>query len=395
MTPKKILFLSRWYPYPPDNGSKIRVFNLLRGISSQHNVTLLSFFDPSENPAAQSYPPPAPEEIHICPYQEFQPRSRRALQGYLSRTPRYLKDTYRPEMDALIRQKIQKNRFDLIIASQLAMATYFNCFQGIPSIFEEVELGVYYPDQVQKGHLWNRMKRKLTWLKHRRFVEHVLQNFSLCTVASEVERKLLSKAAPFYRPVHVIPNGIDMDGCCDRLTNKIPDSLAFTGSLTFGPNHQAMTWFLQDIYPKIKAEMPSVRLTITGSPGSHPLPSVPDVEQTGRISDVRSVLASTAISVAPILTGGGTRLKIIEAMAVRTPVVATSKAVEGLDVRDGKHLLIADTKEDFARGVLTLLRNPLCGREIAHNAFKLVQARYDWNVVLPRFMQLIDQTAHS
>jgi polysaccharide biosynthesis protein PslH len=113
--------------------------------------------------------------------------------------------------------------------------------------------------------------------------------------------------------------------------------------------------------------------------------------QAGYVSDVRSVLASAAASVAPIRSGGGTRLKIIESMALRTPVVATSKAVEGLDVRDGEHVLIADTKVDFARQAISILQNPLYAAEIAENAYKLVRARYNWRVVLPHFMQLIDQ----
>ncbi len=393
--PMNILFLSRWYPDPPDNGSKMRIFNILRALCERHSVTLLSFFNPGENLPAVNYPSPAPKEIHVCSYQEFNPLSRRALQGYLSCTPRYLVDTYRPEMEALIRWAIQKNRFDLIIASQLSMASYFKYFQGIPAIFEEAELGIYYPDEVQGGLLWNRMKRKLTWAKHRRFMEQVLQNFKLCTVASEVECKLLSEAAPFYRPVHVVPNSIDVDGSCSRSTVKIPGALIFTGSLRFAPNFQAMTWFLRDIYPKIRSELPSVRLTITGSPGSRPLPPAVDVVQTGRIPDVRPVVAAASVSVAPILTGGGTRLKIVEAMAVRTPVVATTKAAEGLEVRDGEHLLIADTNEDFARLVLKLLHEPLYAQAVAENAFRLVQARYNWKVVLPHFMQLIDQTAYS
>jgi len=389
----KILFLSRWYPDPPDNGSKIRISNLLRALCEQHNVTLISFFNPEEDDSNKDLQP-APDEIYFCPYREFHPHSRSALIGYLRATPRFLVDTYSREMEALIRDAVAKTRYDLVIASQLTMASYFHCFQGIPSIFEEAELGAYWPYQTRETLAWTAIQRRFTWAKHRRFMARLLENFRICTVASEVERKLLTAAAPAFRSVHVIPNCVDLDRCHRASLSRAPGSLIFTGSLRYAPNRDAMTWFLNEIYPTIRAEMP-VCLKITGEPGPLAFPSTTDVELTGKVSDVHSLVATSSVSLAPIRSGGGTRLKILESIALRTPVVATSKAVEGLGALDGEHLHIADTPRDFAQAVLRFLREPDYARRIADNAFKLVRDRYDWSTVLPGFMQLVDQAASS
>jgi glycosyltransferase involved in cell wall biosynthesis len=389
----KILFLSRWYPYPPDNGSKIRVLNLLRGLCEQHEVTLISFFNPEETLPGRNLPSPSLADVKTCPYREYEPRSPRALLGYLNVTPRYLVDTRRPEMEALIRRAIQKTRYDLVIASQVSMAVYCDCFQGIPAIFEEAELGLYRPRETRGTLKWSEVRRRLTWAKHRRFMARLLENFSLCTVVSEEERKLLALAAPGFKSVQVIPNSIDVGRYQQKSNGRVPGSLIFTGSLRYLPNYDAMKWFLYEIFPAIRAEMPEARLTITGDPGHRLLLPTPNVELTGRVRDVHSMVASSAVSLAPLRNGGGTRLKILESMALGTPVVATSKAAEGLQARDAEHLLIADTARDFAQAVLSLLRESELARNIAENALKLVQNRYDWRGVLSHFMSLVDQAA--
>ncbi|MEW5976920.1 MAG: glycosyltransferase family 4 protein [Acidobacteriota bacterium] len=387
----RILFLSRWYPYPTDNGSKIRIANLLRELCGQHQVTLVSFFSPEKGETVSKFPGPSPDEVYVYPYREFEPHSLRALLGLFGRRPRYIADTYCRELATLIRMTVRKNRPDLVIASQLLMASYYPCFRGIPAIFEEAELGMYLPDRSKASSMWKQKRKKLTWLKLQRFVAHVLKHFEACTVVSEEERRLLVSAVPAFRSVYVVPNSIDTEQC-RRVTSKIADSLIFAGSLRYAPNHEAMAWFLREIYPVVKVEVPKVQLKITGDVASRPKLGDPSIVLTGRIPDVHSAVAAAAVSVVPLRSGGGTRLKILESFAIGTPVVATTKAVEGLRVRDGEHLIIADTERQFAQAVIHLLKNPESGRKLAENAFRLVRAQYDSRIVVPRFMELVDQT---
>jgi glycosyltransferase involved in cell wall biosynthesis len=221
----------------------------------------------------------------------------------------------------------------------------------------------------------------------------LLGNFRFCTVASDVERKMLAAGTPGFRQIHVIPNSIDLGQYHPPSKDRTPSSLIFAGSLCYAPNHDAMAWFLREVYPAITAKIPNVRLTITGDPGTRPLPHSSNVLLTGRVPDIRSLVAGSAVSLAPLRIGGGTRLKILESMALGTPVVTTPKGVEGLEARNGQHLLVADSPEDFARAVLRLLREPEYARQIAGNALKLLQNRYDWRAVLPRFMELVDEAA--
>ncbi len=392
----KVLFLSRWYPYPPDNGSKVRISNLLRALCERNDVTLLSFAEPRHPMAGGNGPGPLPLEIRVCLYRDFDPYSHRALFGYLSGTPRYLTDTYSIEMDALIRSETRRGGYDLVVASQLSMASYHRCFSTVPAVFDEVELGLFRPDDDTHQPLtWSAWRRKLTWEKHRRYVASVVEKFRFCTVVSQRERELLAEVAPRYRPVHVVPNCIDVGGCDRPAADRAPGSLIFVGSFFYWPNYDAMDWFLREIYPPIRAEVPGVRLTITGDPGRRPPLNGPGVVQTGNVADVHTLVASSVVSIVPIRKGAGTRLKILESIASRTPVVTTSKGVEGLELRGGEHVLIADTPGEFAQAVVRLLREPEYARIIAENAFRFVRSRYDRGVVLPEFTRLVHAAAAS
>lgn len=383
----RILFLSRWYPYPPDNGSKIRVYGLLRGLCERHDVTLVSFHDPAETPCAPVGP--RPSEIRVSPFREFDRRSGRALLGYFSRAPRYLVDTHSRHMEQLIRQTVGETRFDVVIASQLSMAAYHDAFRGIPAIFEEAELGTYLPADGQPGAP---LRQRLTWAKHTRYMARLLGNFACCTVASDVERDLLAGVVPHRVPLHVVPNSVDTEPV-ESGANRVPDSLIFTGSVRYQPNRDAITWFLNEIFPAVLARVPNVSLTITGGAGPQSLPHNPNVILTGRVPDVRPLVAASAVSLAPIRVGGGTRLKILEAMAAGTPVVATTKAAEGLGVQPGTHLLIADTPVEFADAVHRLLRDPAGAREMADRAWQFCRDRYDSRAVASAFLQLVDRVA--
>lgn len=382
----RILFLSRWYPYPPDNGSKIRVSGLLRGLCERHDVTLVSFRDPAE--AAAPPPSPGPVEVRTCPYREFRAGSGRALAGLLSPTPRFLIDTYSVEMEQLITSAVAQTAFDVVIASQLSMASYHRLFRGIPAIFEEVELGAFWPDRDATQEWTDRLRREITWAKHRRYTARLVEHFACCTVASEVERQLLATTAPGYKAVHVVPNSVDTTATSPIARD--PNALIFTGSMRFAPNREAATWFVDEVLPLVSARVPSVRMTITGEPGPVPFQSRPEVTLAGHVADVRPLVAASAVSLAPIRVGGGTRLKILEAMAARTPVVSTTKAAEGLDARDGEHLLVADTPGAFAEAVCRLLQDPREAAAMADRAWQLCHERYDARVVASTLVRLAE-----
>jgi glycosyltransferase involved in cell wall biosynthesis len=259
-------------------------------------------------------------------------------------------------------------------------------------LFEEVEIGVLLDRFVHASSLRSRLRHGLTWAKHRRYVAHLLGSFRACTVASDNEKQLLAQIAPTYQAVHVLPNCVRV---ADYARSPVvqPNRLIFTGSFRYWPNYEAMQWFVQQVYPRIQAEVPNVTLAITGDHANLPLPADDSVTLTGFVDDVQRQIAQSWVSVAPIHNGGGTRLKVLEAMASGTPVVTTSKGAEGLDVQHERHLFIADTPELFAGAVIRLLREPQLRQRLAANAYAKVCEAYDWDATMPRFLQIVEQVA--
>lgn len=390
----RILFLSSWFPYPADNGSKLRVLNLLKGLSQKHCVTLLSFADETRHGFVPAELRQICEEVQVVPKKSFSPKSLKARLGFFSLTPRSLLDTFSTEMAQLIRRSLVTTHFDLIIASQVMMASYSHLFSGLPAMFEEIEVGVLYEQYSKEESLGRRFRHGLTWAKHRRYLTRLLRRFCAGTVASKQEHQLLinNKISNNAR-IEVIPNCVNGAEYEDIETSPRPNTLIFTGSFRYFANYQAMTWFLSEVFPMIRARMPDVRLVITGDHADRPLPPTQNVELTGHVEDVRPYIAGSSISLAPIWTGGGTRLKILEAMAARTPVVSTPKGVEGIDALDGEHILIAESPQAFAEAVIRLFRSPALYQRLVESAHRLVCRNYDWAVVMPRFISLVERVA--
>ena len=388
----KILFLSRWFPYPTNNGSKLRIYNLLRGLSKHHEITLLSFADqPDTNPDVPEIRSLC-SDVHIVPWREFDPKSTRSLFGFLNLMPRSLVDTFSSEMSQKIIYLLSTQRFDLVIASQLSMASYRPYFKNIPALFEEVEVGLSYGDANLSADLKKRLRHAFTWFKLRRYLLQLLDSFQSCTVASDQERQLLVQK--FSRPhdaVEVIPNCVQVNEYKNRQSTLTPNQLIFSGSFRYRANYEAMLWFVREVYPLILKQVPDAHLVITGDHADLPFPSAPNITLAGYVDDIKSLTASSWVSIAPLLSGGGTRLKILEAMAVGTPVVATSKGAEGLDSTPGEHIFIADLPDAFAEQVVMILKDERLRDRISVNGNLLVKEKYDWENVMPRFLSLVEK----
>lgn len=387
----KILFLSRWFPYPVNNGSKLRINGLLRELAKHHAVTLVSFADQHDvqldAPELQSIC----SAVHVVAWREFNPQSWRARLGFFSMQPRFLIDTHSNEMADLICNLTADHKFDLVIASQLSMAAYYPWFSGTPAIFEELELGQFYDKIAATSGYLKRLRLSLTWLKLRLYLVRLLDSFRMYTTASEQERHLFAKHFPTHaKKLAIIPNCIQVKDYQGLKVKPSANQLIYSGSFRFYANYDAMQWFVSHVFPKVLERVPNTRLLITGDHADLPLSSTRNITLTGYVDDVKALVAASTISLAPIWSGGGTRLKILEAMALGTPVVATSKGAEGLGAQNGEHLLIADTPEAFAECIIKILNDTDLQQRLKENASHLVQERYDWPVVAPHFLQLLE-----
>jgi len=385
----RILFISRWYPDPPVNGSKLRILNLLRILASRHEVTLVSMTEPGE-PAQSRTLAAICRNVHTVTRKPFEMGSAQARLAFFSPRPRFVVDTWSDTLADLLRELVESERFDAVIASQFDTAVYAECFSGLPALFEELELGVMHGQYASAQGGARRLRSSLTWSKHRRYLGGLLRNFAACTVASEAERKLLQRSVPGFNAIEVVPNGVRLSDYRGVVARPEPGRLIFTGAFTYRANYDAASWFVGAVYPRIRERFPDARLTITGDHAGLPLPPAPEVTLTGFVPDIRPLIAGAWVSVVPMRQGGGTRLKILEAMALGTPVVATRKGAEGLDAEPGRHLLIADDPDEFAAATAHLLAEPELRSYLADNARKLLESRYDWPQIAPRFLDLVD-----
>ncbi len=385
----KILFLSRWFPYPTSNGSKLRIYNLLRGLSQHHDVTLLSFAD------NRGVRPETPEiqdlcsKVHVIPWKEFEPRSWRARLAILSLKPRSIVDTFSHEMAQAITQILTEQKYDLIIASQVQMAAYYPYFRNIPALFEELEMGLFY-DQVFSLDGKIRIRQILTWFKLRMYLSLLLRSFQAVTVVSGQERELIARFFPYVKNMQIIPNCMNIDDYKDVYLEAQPNTIIFTGSFLYHTNYEAMTWFVRDVFPFILDQAPDAQLIITGDHADLPLPSYRNVKLVGYVDDIKGLIASSSVSIAPLWSGGGTRLKILEAMAIGTPVVATTKGAEGLDAQTGKHLFIVDDPEEFSEIIIRIFSEKELRQKLSVDAKKLVREKYNWSGVMPDFLDLME-----
>jgi polysaccharide biosynthesis protein PslH len=388
----RILFLSRWYPYPADNGSRIRIFNLLRGLARKHTITLVSFTQQEISAEHRAALEPYCAGISTVPYQPFRPNGLRARLGFLSLKPRSVIDTYSPQLAAIVAQQVRTGHFDLVIASQIDVAPYALAIPGVQTVLEELEITTIYEQAVRPPDAAARLRSSLTWAKHRLYVQQLLRKFNGCTVVSAAERTLVAGLAPAHTAISVIPNGVDSAACAEDYGPPAADSLIYAGSLTYGPNYDAVSYFLRDIFPYIRKERPTAHLTVTGSTTNVALEQLPAGDHwhlAGYLPDVRPAIARAQISVVPLRQGGGTRLKILESLALGTPVVATSKGAEGLELRHGEEIIIADHPAAFAEAVLALLRDPALRQRLSSAGRAAVAQRYDWSIINAQFDQFI------
>ncbi len=191
----------------------------------------------------------------------------------------------------------------------------------------------------------------------------------------------------------VVPNGAFIDKDWQYPGSPHEGELIFNGALTYHANFDAMEYFLKDIFPRVRKEMPQVSLKITGTTKGVPLDSLPEydnVEFTGFLDDIKPLMANSWACVVPLRIGGGTRLKILEAMSLGTPVISTVKGAEGLDVVHGEHLLIANDAEQFSRQTIQLLTDESLRQKLSLQARRLVEEKYDWQCIQQHFCELVE-----
>jgi glycosyltransferase involved in cell wall biosynthesis len=388
----RLLVLSAWCPFPADNGTKLRKLHLLRGLARHHQIDLLAFAPELPGASALDQLQRICDRVELLPESPFTERPIGRLRQALSTQPRSILAHHSPEMVAAVRRRVAEP-YDLVIAFEVHMAPYALELPRIPRLLEEVELAALQDQYAGQEHLLQRLRYGLTWWKTRRYVRSLLEHFAAATVVSQRELALLQPLAPRHLRLAVVPNGVDTAVCNGEYGVPEPNTLIYPGALAYDANFDAVSYFARAVLPRIRTVRPNARLRITGHarPEQVAALTTDGLEFTGYLDDVRPAVANAWAEVVPLRKGGGTRLKVLESLALGTPVIATSKGVEGLDLVPERDFLLADTPDDFAAQTLRLLGSPALRNDLAQ-AGRSVAVRYDWRVSIGALEQLISQT---
>ncbi len=381
----KILFLSRWFPFPPDNGARIRVFNLLKGLAEHHQVDLIAFQESPVDPEQIKVLEGFLASVTSIPYKTFHPGRVRALLALFSDKPRSYIDAFNADFADKVREAVSNTRYDLVIASEIDMALYALMVDGVRKILEELEITKIYDRYQSESNLFLKLRHGLTWWKLSGFVAKLLSSFDGCTVVSELEKQAVHRCAPDYPNLIVLPNGVDIRHY--QMTDAAsidPNALVYMGAITYPVNFEAVKFFVKEVFPEVLSKRPSTVLYVTGGTGDVPVDELlldDRVIFTGYIDDIRVVLSKACVNVIPILTGGGTRLKVLEGFAAGTPIVSTSRGAEGLEIVPGKDFLLADEPGDFANAVVRLMEDAGLRAIVRANGRAVVEEKYDWQSI--------------
>lgn len=398
----KILFLSQRFLLPMDAGGKIRTGKILEQLSKTDEITVISNTEsPKDDPYLSQMQDFCTHFIPV-PWKEIHKHSKlflaRLLIQMFSIYPVSVLNSCSTSLRKAVEQEYAQRKYDVAICDFVQSARELRNIQDIPTILfqHNVESMIAKRHIEQSANLLEKLFWWLQWKKMFRFEAKMCKIFDTVIAVSDKDKVMFQT---LYRLDNVvtIPTGVDVDyfqPVPDIQVNKY--SVAFCGSLDWLPNEDAVLFFIKDILPLIKQHIPNITFTVVGKNPSPALQKLvkasSDVTLTGWVEDTRPYLAKSAVFIVPLRIGGGTRMKIYEAMAMGKTVVSTSIGAEGLPVNNGEHLIIADQPQEFAENIITLLHDTPKREGIGSSARTFVRKHFAWQHVAGEFQNICQMT---
>lgn len=396
----KLLFLTGTLPYPPTDGWKIRVFALLRGLAQHHHVSVVSFARPIDDDLAAQRLREHGIALHVIPRNpRYAPT--KLLQGLVGRTAFPIVNYRDERMTQLVRHVLMSDTFDLVQIESIHMAQYCVGLSE-PTILDlhNIESLLMRRYARQETNPLKRAYAEVTWRKLAAYERDTCPLFSHCLTCSDEERVLLQTRCGVDR-VSVIPNGVDI-GAYAAEDIRFPngsvsppgDRIVFVGRMDYHANVEGVRWFCRDILPRIRASRPEALFQIVGG---YPIPAISrlahagEIEVTGFVTDVRPYVQHASVVVVPLRVGGGTRLKILEALAMSKPLVSTTVGAEGIEAVPDRDLVIADRPEEFSAEVVSLLSQTERRLALGKAGYRLVRHQYNWERIVEDLEKIYEQ----
>ena len=400
-----VLFLSQIVPYPPHGGVLQRGFNLVRELSTRARVHLLAFVHPDVLPTQQARDESRHRLEELCAtveYFELWPKASRAhhaaaLAGALCSSRPFSVIAHR---SAPFRERVEahvrSSNIDVIHVDTIALAPFVPPDCALPTVLTHHNIESML--MARRGAVETRPAAK--WFlqreaaKLRAYEAAMSPQFDTNILMSAQDEAVLRDMAPTVRTA-VVPNGVDIDYFTPDRSAETP-ALIYTGGMNMFANRDAVLYFLKEIWPLIIRENRDVRFYAVGQDPPRELTELaaadPRIQVTGFVDDIRPFVRKAAVYVVPLRVGGGTRLKVLDAMASGKAMVSTSVGCEGIDVRGDEHLVIADTPDAFARATVALLGAPERRAALGEAARRFVVSRYSWRTIADRLVDAYSQT---
>ena len=392
----RILVLTSAVPYPPHGGGRARMYAMLRHLAREHSVDLLSLARPGD----MVHREPLGRLCHQVTFLPAPP-GRVGLRRWAKAVKNLV--LLRPyEADPGIRRAVESltSQYDLIQIENGYMIPYVASVQSIPKTLDifGTAAGGFRRDFAAQESLLGRLQVVATWLKTKRLERSLSRLLDAVYVVSEMDQAYLAAIDPRLR-IYLVPNGVDSDYFLPAPEEPPPPvHLVFTGAMDYAVNEDAVLFFHREIFPRIERQVPEVRFWVVGrDPGQRldALARHPRVTLTGAVEDVRPYLARATVVIVPMRLGSGTRIKILEALAMAKAVVSTSAGAEGLQVASGTHLVVVDDPEVFAAEVVRLARDPAERERLGREGRSLVETKYDWRVTLAPLNRAVKETVEG
>jgi sugar transferase (PEP-CTERM/EpsH1 system associated) len=385
----KILYVCHRFPFPPKRGGKIRPFNMIRHLSRNHQVTVCSLArSEAEAEEGRGIAP------HCERFEMGQVSNPVQVLRMIARLPTPVPSSmgffHSPELARKIDALLARERFDLIFVHCSSVAQYVSQVRGIPKILDFGDMDsqkwleyVNYKAFPLKFGYW------LEGVKMEAEEKRLARLFDLCTATTRAEWETLEG----YRTgvaTDWFPNGVDAEFFKPDGGGYDADTISFIGRMDYYPNQEAMFGFCEKTWPLLRARRPAMKLLIVGadpSPAVRRLGELPGVTVTGSVADVRPYILRSAAMVAPLNIARGTQNKILEAMAMGVPVVASGVAAGGVDAEAENHFLVANTPAEYANAILRIVAAPAERARLAAAGRQRMLSHHAW----PRSMERLDR----
>ena len=383
---KKVLLLTQVLPYPPDSGPKVKTWNVLKYLAQHHEVTLVSFVRGDQS-ADVKHLQQYCKVVHTVEMK----RSKLAdgvamLRSFATSQPWMMVRDDRAEMRALIDCLCSKQQFDIAHADQHNMAQYAERVTGARKVLDTHNALWLLYKRLSETMTSGLQKPLLTrdWRLLKKYEGRICREFDGLLAVSAEDQAALEEAAEQKLNAVVIPIAVDTDEVTYVQRNANADHILHIGTMYWPPNIDGIRWFVQEVYPLICAQKPGVQFDVVGARPPQELTALNTqglgINVTGYVEDPLPYLQQAGLMVVPLRAGGGMRVKILNALSQGLPIVTTTIGCEGIAVEHGQHVLIADSPQDFAQAVITLLENKLLADELGRKGRALIQTTYDYRV---------------